>query len=40
MNELIEEIENAQEDCAILDWISKDQAIEIIKKYIGKELSK
>jgi len=31
--ELIDDIENAQEDCGNLDWISKDQAIEIIKKY-------
>ena len=30
--ELISDIENAQEDCVNLDWISKDQAIEIIKK--------
>ena len=32
------EIENAQEDYANLDWISKEQAIKIIEKHIGKSL--
>jgi hypothetical protein len=31
---LIDDIENAQEDYGNLDWISKDQAIKIIKKYM------
>ena len=33
-----DDIEDAQEDYANLDWISKDQALEIIKKRAGKEL--
>ena len=32
IKELIDEIENAQEDCGNLDWISKEQAIKIIKE--------
>ena len=32
---LKEDIENAQEDYANLDWVSKDQIIEIINKRTG-----
>ena len=31
VKDIILEIENAQEDCANLEWITKDQAIRIIK---------
>lgn len=33
--EILEDIEEAQEDCGNLDWISKDQAIKIINKRMG-----
>jgi len=33
-----ERIDNAQEDCGNLDWISKDQALKIIREEVGKEL--
>ena len=35
--EILDEIENAEEDCANLDWISKDQALAIIKNKSGFE---
>ena len=34
------DIENAQEDYANLDWISKEQAIKILKKRAGDNLIK
>ena len=37
VKDIILEIENAQEDCSNLDWISKDQAIHIIKVKSGFE---
>ena len=37
---LKDEIENAQEDCANLDWISKEQVLEIINKIVGEGLLK
>ena len=36
VEKLKEGIEEAQEDCANLDWISKDQAISIINKKRGE----
>lgn len=35
---LKEEIDNAQEDCGNLDWISKEQALNIINKLAGDDL--
>ena len=35
---LKKEMENAQENCGNLDWISKDQALEIIDKLAGEDL--
>jgi len=37
VRELIEEIEKAEEDFADLDWITKGQAIEIIKRKFGEK---
>lgn len=43
IRELKEKIEDAEENCGNLDWISKDQAIKIIdelkKKYLVEEKS-
>ena len=36
VEKLKEEIEDAQEDCGNLDWISKDQALMIINKRMGE----
>ena len=33
---VINKIDNAQEDYANLDWVSKEQAIDIIKEEFGK----
>ena len=38
MDDIKNEIDNAQEDCANLDWISKEQALKIINKHLGKDL--
>ena len=35
VQQLKDRIENAQEDCGNLDWVSKDQAEEIIDKIFG-----
>ena len=40
VKELIDEIENAQEDYANLEHISKEQVVIIIKKHIGDGLTK
>lgn len=40
IKDILEEIEDAQEDCGNLDWISKDQAIKIIKQRVGGKLLK
>jgi len=40
VKELIDEIEKAEEDFADLDWITKGQAIEIIKRKFGEKLCK
>ena len=34
-----DDIEDAQEDYANLDWVSKKQTIKIINKHFGKELT-
>ena len=34
LKRLTEDIENAQEDCATLDWVNKDQAIELIREHL------
>ncbi|MBU0907730.1 MAG: hypothetical protein KKE05_06260, partial [Nanoarchaeota archaeon] len=39
VKELIDEIEKAEEDFANLDWITKGQAIEIIRRKFGEKLS-
>jgi len=38
IKKLKEEIDNAQEDCGNLDWISKEQALNIINKLAGSDL--
>jgi len=40
VKKLKERTENAQEDCANLDWISKKQMIRIIKEEFGNKLVK
>ena len=39
IRKLKEKIENAQEDCGNLDWISKTQAVNIIKLLSGYRLN-
>jgi hypothetical protein len=39
LNKLKEEIDNAQEDYANLDWVSKEQVIDLINKRAGKGFS-